>query len=38
MKQECVTLFRHLAGGADAVDVKDACDELGIADTAKPTA
>ena len=38
VKQECVTLFRHLAGGADAVDVKDACDELGIADTAKPTA
>jgi hypothetical protein len=32
VKQECVTLFRRLAGGADAVDVKTVCDELGVAE------
>ena len=33
VKQECVTLFRHLAGGADAVNVKDVRDELGISES-----
>ena len=38
VKQECVTLFRRLAGGADAVDVKTVCDELGVAEPEEKTA
>ena len=38
VKQECVTLFRRLAGGADAVDVKNVCDELGVAEPEEKTA
>ncbi len=29
--QECVTLFRRLAGGADVVHAKNVTSELGIA-------
>ena len=35
VKQECVTLFRHLARGADTVNVKDVCDELRISEPAE---
>ena len=30
VQQECVTVFRRLAGGADTVDAKDVLEELGI--------